>query len=179
MGAQILTYPSAFAYGTGIAHWEVLMRARAIESQCYVISAAQYGYHHEKRRSWGHAMVVDPWGDIIAECAEEKDCYKLVDIDIAKLDKVRRNMPCFDHRRNDIYQLKLNEDSKQILTNNVTDNGDKYFTFGENKIPIETVFFESALTFAFTNIRCVVPGRKHYSYSVDLKQKFVTLSFYI
>lgn len=57
MGAQILTYPSAFTYQTGAAHWEVLLRARAIETQCYVVAAAQTGTHNKKRVSWGHAMV--------------------------------------------------------------------------------------------------------------------------
>lgn len=56
-GATYLTYPSAFAYSTGLAHWESLLRARAIENQCYVIAPAQVGYHNEKRRSYGHAMV--------------------------------------------------------------------------------------------------------------------------
>lgn len=57
MGAQILTYPSAFTYQTGAAHWEVMLRARAIENQCYVVAAAQTGAHNKKRVSWGHAMV--------------------------------------------------------------------------------------------------------------------------
>lgn len=57
MGAQILTYPSAFTYQTGAAHWEVMLRARAVENQCYVIAAAQTGAHNKKRVSWGHAMV--------------------------------------------------------------------------------------------------------------------------
>lgn len=57
MGAQILTFPSAFTYQTGAAHWEVLLRARAIETQCYVVAAAQTGTHNKKRVSWGHAMV--------------------------------------------------------------------------------------------------------------------------
>lgn len=56
-GSDILTYPSAFAYTTGEAHWETLLKARAIENQCYVVASAQIGYHNEKRRSYGHAMV--------------------------------------------------------------------------------------------------------------------------
>ncbi|XP_011061723.1 PREDICTED: nitrilase and fragile histidine triad fusion protein NitFhit isoform X5 [Acromyrmex echinatior] len=65
MGAQILTYPSAFTYETGAAHWEVMLRARAIENQCYVIAAAQTGAHNQKRKSWGHAMVMQSslWTD--------------------------------------------------------------------------------------------------------------------
>lgn len=57
MGAEILTYPSAFTYQTGAAHWDVILRARAIETQCYVVAAAQTGKHNKKRESWGHAMV--------------------------------------------------------------------------------------------------------------------------
>lgn len=58
MGAQILTYPSAFTFATGASHWETLLRARAIETQCYVVAAAQIGVHNSKRNSWGHALVV-------------------------------------------------------------------------------------------------------------------------
>jgi predicted amidohydrolase len=61
MGAQVLLVPSAFTVPTGKAHWEVLLRSRAIETQCYVVAAAQWGKHNEKRESWGHSMVVDPW----------------------------------------------------------------------------------------------------------------------
>ncbi|EHB13648.1 Nitrilase-like protein 1 [Heterocephalus glaber] len=69
-GAEILTYPSAFGPITGPAHWEVLLRARAIETQCYVVAAAQCGRHHAKRASHGHSMVVDPWGTVVARCSE-------------------------------------------------------------------------------------------------------------
>lgn len=102
MGAQILTYPSAFTYQTGAAHWEVMLRARAIENQCYVIAAAQTGAHNKKRVSWGHAMIVDPWGAVIAQCAE-KTGIAVVEIDLALLEKVRTNMPCEKHRRTDLY----------------------------------------------------------------------------
>lgn len=102
MGAQILTYPSAFTYQTGAAHWEVMLRARAIENQCYVIAAAQTGAHNKKRMSWGHAMIVDPWGAIIAQCAE-KTGIALAEIDLVLLEKIRKNMPCEEHRRTDLY----------------------------------------------------------------------------
>ena len=65
--AHIITYPSAFTVPTGKAHWEILLRARAIETQAYVIAAAQVGQHNEKRTSYGHSMIVDPWGKIVAE----------------------------------------------------------------------------------------------------------------
>ena len=65
-GAQILTFPSAFTVATGMAHWESLLRARAIESQCYVVAAAQTGRHNAKRSSYGRTMIVDPWGTVVA-----------------------------------------------------------------------------------------------------------------
>ncbi|KAI9829838.1 MAG: Carbon-nitrogen hydrolase [Phylliscum demangeonii] len=111
--AQILAYPSAFTVPTGRAHWTVLLRARAIETQSYVIAAAQVGRHNEKRRSYGHSMVVDPWGDVVAEldgCDAGLDGESAgggepqlatVDIDLQRLEKVRREMPLV--RRTDVY----------------------------------------------------------------------------
>ena len=63
---QVLTFPSAFTVETGAAHWSVLLRARAVETQCYVVAAAQTGRHSSKRASWGHSMIVDPWGVVVA-----------------------------------------------------------------------------------------------------------------
>lgn len=101
-GAEVLTYPSAFTVATGSAHWEVLLRARAIETQCYVVAAAQTGKHHDRRASYGHAMVVDPWGSVIAQCQEGPGlCY--AEIDLAYLRQIRQEMPVFSHRRPDLY----------------------------------------------------------------------------
>ncbi|KAF1840686.1 carbon-nitrogen hydrolase [Cucurbitaria berberidis CBS 394.84] len=112
-GAQILTYPSAFTVPTGNAgHWEILLRARAIETQSYVVAAAQVGVHDEegKRRSYGHSMIVDPWGKIIAELGGEDDDkgrglnegeIALAEIDLENLEKVRREVPLI--RRTDVY----------------------------------------------------------------------------
>ncbi|XP_044127961.1 deaminated glutathione amidase [Bufo gargarizans] len=101
-GAEILTYPSAFTVTTGLAHWEVLLRARAIENQCYVVAAAQTGAHNQRRTSFGHAMVVDPWGAVIAQCTEGTGtCY--AEIDLLYLQQVRREMPVRSHRRPDLY----------------------------------------------------------------------------
>ncbi|CAH2327276.1 deaminated glutathione amidase isoform X2 [Pelobates cultripes] len=101
-GAELLTYPSAFTVTTGIAHWEVLLRARAIENQCYVVAAAQTGSHNQKRSSYGHAMVVDPWGSVIAQCQDGIGlCY--AEINLPFLSRVRRDMPVQSHRRNDLY----------------------------------------------------------------------------
>ncbi|XP_033338700.2 ntrilase and fragile histidine triad fusion protein NitFhit [Megalopta genalis] len=102
MGAEILTYPSAFTYQTGAAHWEIILRARAIETQCYVVAAAQTGTHNKKRVSWGHAMIVDPWGTIVAQCSEKTD-IAIAEIDLGLVQLVRENMPCENHRRTDLY----------------------------------------------------------------------------
>jgi predicted amidohydrolase len=105
-GMDILTYPSAFTVKTGQAHWQVLLRARAIETQSYVIAAAQYGKHTEKRESYGHGMVINPWGEIIAECTAEEP-LRYADIDLNLLNDIRVKMPVLDHRRDDIYSLHL------------------------------------------------------------------------
>lgn len=161
-GANILTYPSAFAYSTGKAHWEILLRARAIETQTFIIAAAQIGYHNEKRRSFGRAMIVDPWGKIIAECGDDENVvdHRTVTINYAELHKVRSNMPCFEHRRDDVYALtpiQLNACSSSSL-----DDCDQTKPFYFEKHPIQkaTIFYESTFSVAFTNICCVVPGRE-------------------
>ncbi|KAM9686688.1 deaminated glutathione amidase isoform 3-T3 [Trichechus inunguis] len=101
-GAEILTYPSAFGFVTGPAHWEVLLRARAIETQCYVVAAAQCGRHHQKRESYGHSMVVDPWGTVVARCSDGPGLC-LARIDLSYLRQLRQHLPVFQHRRPDLY----------------------------------------------------------------------------
>ncbi|OAR02188.1 hypothetical protein LLEC1_06776, partial [Akanthomyces lecanii] len=102
--AQILTYPSAFTLRTGEAHWETLLRARAIETQSWVAAAAQVGRHNEKRASYGRSMVVDPWGRVVLSLGgvsdEQGDASEgaegeigFVDVDIDELERVRREMP--------------------------------------------------------------------------------------
>ncbi|CAL8242053.1 unnamed protein product [Merluccius merluccius] len=98
-GVDILTYPSAFTVATGAAHWEVLLRARAVETQCYVLAAAQVGRHHDVRSSWGHALAVDPWGAVVADCGGEGEVMVLVEVDLEKVRETRRNMPVQQHRR--------------------------------------------------------------------------------
>ncbi|NWI16400.1 NIT1 amidase, partial [Crypturellus soui] len=101
-GADILTFPSAFTTTTGSAHWEVLLRARAIESQCYVVAAAQTGRHHEQRASYGHSLVVDPWGAVVAQCSDGPGlCFAEIDLELVQ--RVRREMPVQSHRRPDLY----------------------------------------------------------------------------
>jgi len=103
LGADVLTYPSAFTVPTGRAHWEILLRARAIENQAYVVAAAQVGLHNPRRESYGHALVVDPWGAVIAHCTSQDDEIAFADLDAALIAKTRAEMPVFSHRRLDLY----------------------------------------------------------------------------
>jgi predicted amidohydrolase len=93
--AQIITYPSAFTVPTGQVHWEILLRARAIETQTYVLAAAQVGAHNEKRVSYGHSMIVDPWGKILAELTGEgqEPEIAVADIDLEYREKIHMEMP--------------------------------------------------------------------------------------
>lgn len=94
--ADILVYPSAFTVPTGKAHWLPLLRARAIECECYVIAAAQVGNHNEKRVSYGHSIVIDPWGEVLGELGgDKKDGPEVIlaEIDFEKLHKIRTQMP--------------------------------------------------------------------------------------
>lgn len=101
-GAQLLTIPSAFTVPTGQAHWELLLRARAIENQAYVLAAAQFGRHPGGRETYGHSLIVDPWGLILARAHNRQpDSGELVvaDIDLARVAGVRRQLPALEHRR--------------------------------------------------------------------------------
>jgi predicted amidohydrolase len=97
-GARIVAVPSAFTLETGKDHWHTLLRARAIENQLYVLAPAQFGAHGPTRRSYGHALVVDPWGVVIAECGDHEG-VALARIDLAYQDQVRAALPCLSHRR--------------------------------------------------------------------------------
>ncbi|KAL2651773.1 hypothetical protein R1flu_019901 [Riccia fluitans] len=102
--AQILLVPSAFTKRTGEAHWEILLRARAIETQCYVIAAAQAGKHNEKRESYGDALIIDPWGTIIARCRDKESTgIAVAEVDHSLLESIRQRMPICTHRRYDVY----------------------------------------------------------------------------
>lgn len=97
-GAEVLAVPSAFTLHTGKDHWEVLLRARAIENTCYVIAPAQVGRHSENRVTYGNAMIVDPWGTVIARCPDGPG-YCLADLSPDTLERVRDEIPCLAHRR--------------------------------------------------------------------------------
>ena len=97
-GAQILAIPSAFTVPTGEAHWEVLLRARAIENGCFVIAPAQTGVHPGGRKTYGHAMIIDPWGKILAQAGVEEGII-LADIDLAQVEEIRGKLPSLAHDR--------------------------------------------------------------------------------
>ncbi len=99
MGATMLTVPSAFTYRTGEAHWDVLLRARAIENQCFVLAANQGGQHDAKRRTWGHSCIIDPWGRVLACRQQEGPGLAIADLVFADLWELRRQMPVLSHRR--------------------------------------------------------------------------------
>ena len=97
-GARVLSVPSAFTERTGKAHWEVLLRARAIENLAYVLAPAQVGQHGGGRASHGQAMVVDPWGTILAQ-APDGEGIALAELDFARLERIRRELPALRHAR--------------------------------------------------------------------------------
>jgi predicted amidohydrolase len=97
-GARLCAVPSAFTLETGKDHWHVLLRARAIENQLHVFAPAQFGHHGGKRQSYGHALIIDPWGVVLAECGDHEG-FALATLDFDYQDRVRQSLPCLQHRR--------------------------------------------------------------------------------
>lgn len=97
-GAEIIVIPAAFTASTGKAHWEVLLRARAIENLCYVIASAQGGYHVNGRETYGDSMIVDPWGTVL-DCLPQGSGYVAADIDIDNINIIRKNFPVLKNRK--------------------------------------------------------------------------------
>jgi predicted amidohydrolase len=97
-GAELLLVPAAFTLHTGKDHWHVLLRARAIEAQCYVAAAAQWGKHPLGRTTYGHSLIADPWGTVIAECSDGIG-YTLARIERKKLEETRASLPSLKHRK--------------------------------------------------------------------------------
>ena len=95
--ADLIMLPAAFTYSTGKAHWELLLRARAVENQCYLVAAAQTGTHENGRRTFGHSMIIDPWGDIIA-MQPENEGIALATIDKKRIQAIRESLPALQHR---------------------------------------------------------------------------------
>jgi hypothetical protein len=181
LGAQILTYPSVFTPVTGQAHWTTLLRARAIENQCYVIASAQVGKHNEKRSSYGHASVIDPWGRVIVDLEEKTPHVEIIDIDLDLINEVRENMPVTNSWRDDLYlNLPILKSKLEITFGNLINHYYEFFlfvelimfldfkepiaqneyTFGHVKLNNRVVFYETQYSIACVNIKPIVKGRK-------------------
>ena len=153
-GANILTFPSAFTVPTGSAgHWSTLLKARAIENQCYVVAAAQTGRHNNKRTSFGHACVIDPWGTVIAECPEGEEMV-VAELSLEKIVEVKKNMPVELHRRSDLYALA----TKDFQVGDEQNSDQKTFRFADIDIPGKCVVFTSRCSLVLVNRKPVVPG---------------------
>jgi deaminated glutathione amidase len=108
-GAEVIAVPAAFTVPTGEAHWETLLRARAIETGCYIIAAAQAGRHENGRATWGHSMIVDPWGKILGQLGGEGEGVLIADIDPAAVAEARGRVPALHNARP--FSLSVNPDS--------------------------------------------------------------------
>jgi predicted amidohydrolase len=97
-GARLVAVPAAFTMETGKDHWHVLLRARAIENQLFVFAPAQFGAHGGQRQSYGHAVIIDPWGVVLADCGNHEG-FAMARLDLAYQDRVRATLPCLTHRR--------------------------------------------------------------------------------
>jgi len=97
-GCHILCVPAAFTYQTGQAHWQCLLRSRAIENQCYVLAAGQWGKHTDGRQTWGNSMIIDPWGKVLTQKAEGSGLV-MANLDMTFLKSVRQQLPVLQHRR--------------------------------------------------------------------------------
>jgi predicted amidohydrolase len=106
-GAEMFVVPSAFAKTTGQVHWEILLRARAIENHAYVLAAGQYGKDDEGGEYYGHSMIIGPWGEIIAKSSEDEDCVLLADINFDEVRKRRNQLAVLQFRKPHIYQQQV------------------------------------------------------------------------
>lgn len=97
-GADVIAVPAAFTVPTGMAHWHILLRARAIEAGLFVVAAAQVGHHEDGRNTFGHSLVADPWGELLLDMGEEKG-VGFADIDLKRISDVRARIPALNHRR--------------------------------------------------------------------------------
>lgn len=97
-GADIFVVPAAFTYKTGQAHWKSLLQARAIEHQCYVLAANQCGWHDDKRRTYGHSMIIDAWGSVQTELSDQVG-VGVAEIDLSSLASIRSSMPIAEHKK--------------------------------------------------------------------------------
>jgi deaminated glutathione amidase len=104
-GAEVLCVPAAFTAPTGEAHWHVLLRARAIENGCCVVAPGQVGEHLPGRECYGHSLIADPWGEVLAEVGGDQPGLCVADLDLGRLAKDREQLPVLRHRRPDVYEL--------------------------------------------------------------------------
>jgi predicted amidohydrolase len=102
-GARAISLPAAFTVPTGRAHWEILVRARAIENQAFVIAAGQIGRHPPDHESYGHSLIAGPWGEVLAQAPDE-ECFISADLGLEAQDEVRAKLPSLAHRRPDAYR---------------------------------------------------------------------------
>jgi len=98
-GAQVITVPAAFTRPTGAAHWEILLRARAIETGAFVLAPAQGGFHEDGRGTYGHSLAISPWGEILAEARHDEPAVIVADLDLAAVDKARQAIPVLKNER--------------------------------------------------------------------------------
>ena len=104
-GARIITVPAAFTERTGRDHWEVLLRARAIENQCFIVAPGIYGEHGAGKRSYGRSMIIDPWGVVLGQAADGEGAV-VSHVDLGAVDRVRASIPALTHRRPELYGLE-------------------------------------------------------------------------
>lgn len=109
-GAELLVYPSAFTETTGRAHWELLLRARAVENGCYVLGVNQCGWHSATRQSYGHSMLVDPWGQVVNSLGADSGVL-MTELNMDILHDIRRRLPVHDHQR---LQVSLGDDLREL-----------------------------------------------------------------
>ena len=102
-GATVIFVPSAFTRRTGEAHWEVLLRARAIENGCFIIAAAQCGVHDDGRKTWGHSMVVDPWGRVLTDMQSDSPGLQMVQIDLQLVAQTRNQIPSLRNEKTYVF----------------------------------------------------------------------------
>lgn len=104
-GAKVILVPAAFNRTTGPAHWELMLRSRGMDNQCFVVATSDASDESASYVSWGHSMVVSPWGRIVSEM-DDKICTKVIDIDLSEVESIRRQLPLISARREDVYELK-------------------------------------------------------------------------
>ena len=168
-GATILTYPSSFTVKTGLAHWEPLIRTRAIENQCYVVAAAQTGIQSAKRSAYGHAMIVDPWGHVIGQCGD-KSGFAIGEIDLEYLADVRMRLPIWTDRKPHAYGYIIPASTDQSRIDDQPE-----YKFGQVSVKSSQVFFRTNYSYAFVNHRPVLPGHVLVSSLREVK-KFTELT---